>query len=242
LASIVATCPGIDRVVNRSKPGCSYDTYIPLLSLPAIFGVPPEAETPPIPYLTPDPARVQYWRNELADVPGPRVGISWQGSTIHKGDKLRSVHLNRFAPLAAVPGVTLCSLQKGTGTEQLTEPGAAGLGVLDYGARTGKDMADVAALMMSLDLVVSVDTALVHLAGALGRPAWVALPSAADWRWLRKGDTTRWYPGVRLFRQTARGDWDGVFGRLAAALAAEARARGERRGDHEPVAVHVVRA
>jgi tetratricopeptide (TPR) repeat protein len=231
LASLVATCPGVDRVVSRAKPGVTYDTHIPLLSLPGLFGVPPEAATAPIPYFTPDPARVDYWRAELAHVPGLKVGIAWQGSTVHKGDKLRSVRLTRFAPLAAVPGVTLCSLQKGTGTEQLAEPDAAGLGVVDLGARTGKEMADVAALLMNLDLLVSVDTALVHLAGALGRPAWVALPFAADWRWLRKGETTRWYPSVRLFRPTARGEWDGVFARLADAVAGAAQAKGEGRWD-----------
>jgi hypothetical protein len=231
LASLVATCPGIDKVVSRNKPGVTYDTHIPLLSLPSLFGVPPEAATAPVPYLHPDPARVAHWREELADVPGLRIGIAWQGSTIHKGDKLRSVPLTRFAPLAAVPGVSLCSIQKGTGSEQLTDPSAAPLNVIDLGARTGAEMADTAALMMNLDLVIAVDTAVVHLAGAMGRPAWVALPFAADWRWLREGERTLWYPTVRLFRQTVRGDWDGVFGRLAVALAAAARAKAEGRWD-----------
>ena len=110
--------------------------------------------------------------------------------------------------------------------------------MIDLGAKVGTEMADTAALMMNLDLVIAVDTAVVHLAGALGRPAWVALPFAADWRWQRKGETTRWYPSVRLFRQTTRGDWDGVFSRLAAALA---EAVGERPGawasphTHRPV-------
>src|SRR5579883_491889 len=227
LASILASCPGIDTIVNRSKPGVTYDTHIPLLSLPGLFGVPPEAATAPVPYLAPDPARVEHWQNELADVPGLRVGIAWQGSTVHKGDKLRSVHLTRFAPLAAVPGVSLCSIQKGTGSDHLTDPAVASMGVRDLGARTASEMADVAALMMNLDLIVAVDTAVVHLAGALGRPVWVALPFAADWRWQRQGETTRWYPSMRLFRQTTRGDWDGVFGRLAVALARAARAKAE---------------
>ncbi|QJW92550.1 tetratricopeptide repeat protein [Frigoriglobus tundricola] len=228
LAALVATCPGVDRVVSRGK-GVTYDTHIPLLSLPALFGVPPEAPTAPVPYLTPDPARVDHWRRELAAVPGLRVGIAWQGSAAHKGDKLRSVPLTRFGPLAAVPGVTLCSLQKGFGAEQLAAPEAAGLGIVDLGARTASDMADVAALMMSLDLIVAVDTALVHLAGALGRPAWVALPFAADWRWQRHAETTRWYTSVRLVRQGAWADWDGVFARLTADLAVAARLKAEGR-------------
>jgi Flp pilus assembly protein TadD len=231
LSALLSTCSGIDRIVNRHKPGVTYDTHIPLLSLPGLFGVPPEAATAPVPYLAPDPARVEYWRNELAPIAGLRVGIAWQGSTSHRGDKIRSVHLTRFAPLAAIPGVSLCSIQKGAGSEQLTDPSVAGLAVIDLGARTDSAMADVAALMMNLDLIVSVDTAVVHLAGALGRPVWVALPFAADWRWQRQGETTRWYPTARLFRPTVRGDWDGVFGRLAVALAAAVRSRGEGRSD-----------
>jgi tetratricopeptide (TPR) repeat protein len=228
LVSLVATCPGLDEVFPRGKPpGPVYNFHLPLLSLPGLFGVPPEAAVAPVPYLTPDPERVEYWRKELADVPGLKVGISWQGSTSHKGDKLRSVKLTQFAPLAAIPGVTLVSMQKGFGTEQLTEPGASGLGVIDFGARTKSEMMDAAALMANLDLIVSVDTALVHVAGAIGRPVWVAVTFAADWRWLREGETTAWYPTMRLFRQTDRGDWDGVFGRLAVALAAAARAKAE---------------
>jgi hypothetical protein len=175
---------------------------------------------------------VAYWRDELAGVPGLRVGIVWQGSTAHKGDKLRSVPLARFAPLAAIPGVSLCSLQKGTGTEQLTE--AAGLGVVDLGSKIKPEMADAAALLTALDLVVAVDTAIVHLAGALGVPVWVAVPFAADWRWLRDREDTPWYPSMRLFRQPGPGAWDPVFGRLAVALAGLVKARAERRPE-EPV-------
>ena len=228
LVALVKTCPGIDRVVSRAK-GVTYDTHIPLLSLPALFGVPPEVPTAPIPYLTPDPERVEFWRQELESVPGLRVGIAWQGSKAHKGDRLRSVPLTRFAPLAAVPGVTLCSLQKGYGTEQLAAPDAAGLGIIDLGVKTASDMADVAALMMSLDLVIAVDTALVHLAGALGRPVWAAVSFVADWRWQRGSETTRWYPSARLFRQATWGDWDGVFARLAEELTVAARLKAEGR-------------
>lgn len=220
LAGLIATCPGVDRVAPRgSGEVVTYDAHVPLLSLPALYGVPPAAATAPVPYFRPDPARVEHWRQELAALPGLKVGISWQGSTIHKGDKMRSVPLARFAGLAAVPGVTLVSVQKGPGTEQLADPAAAALRVADFGAKTSPEMADAAALMMSLDLLVSVDTAVVHVAGALGRPVWVAVPYAADWRWLRDREDTHWYPHTRLFRQTAPGDWDPVFERLAAALA-----------------------
>src|SRR5579883_912096 len=238
LASLIATCPGVDQVFSRNKPpGPVYNFHIPLLSLPGIFGVPPDAAIPQVPYLTPDPARVEHWRNELAAVPGLRVGIAWQGSTIHKGDKLRSVHLTRFAPLAAVPGVSLCSIQKGTGWEQLADQSAASMSVIDLGTRTKIEMMDTAALMMNLDLIVAVDTAVVHVTGALGRPVWVAVPFAADWRWLRRGETTAWYPTMRLFRQTTHGDWDGVFNRIADELTAAARAKGEGRWDGTAAAV-----
>jgi tetratricopeptide (TPR) repeat protein len=237
LSALVATCSGVDRIVSRHKPGVTYDTHIPLLSLPGLFGVPPEAATAVVPYLAPDPARVEYWRKELASIAGLRVGIAWQGSPSHRGDKIRSVRLTRFAPLAAVPGVSLCSIQKGAGSEQLSDPTVAGLGAIDLGARTQSAMADVAALMMNLDLIVSVDTAVVHLAGALGWPVWVALPFAADWRWLRGRDDTPWYPTMKLFRPTTRGDWDGVFGRLAVALAGAARAKAEGRWNASPLEV-----
>ena len=235
LASLAETCPGIDRVVPRGQSGPVFDRHVPMLSLPGLLGMPPDAPAAAVPYLRPPADRVAHWREQLADVPGLKVGIAWQGSTVHKGDRIRSVKLTRFAPLAAVPGVSLLSLQKGTGIEQLTDGSAAGLEITDLGAKTAPELADVAALMMSLDLVVSIDTALVHLAGALGRPVWVALPSAADWRWLRAGDSTAWYPTMRLFRQAGRGEWDGVFGRIAVAVAAAARAKAEGRWDADPL-------
>jgi hypothetical protein len=238
LATLIATCPGVDRVASRGKGGVTYDAHVALLSLPGIFGVPPQAAIAPVPYLTPDLERVEYWRKELAEFPGLKVGIAWQGSKVHKGDRLRSVPLTRFAPLAAVPGVTLISIQNGPGTEQLADGSAASMGVIDVGSRFAPDMADAAALMMSLDLVVSVDTAVVHLAGAIGRPVWVAIPFAPDWRWQRQREDTMWYPSMRLFRQTTRGDWDAVFGRMAVALAAASRAKAEGRWD-DPLRVSV---
>ena len=235
LTSLIATCPGVDRAAAKGEKA-TYDFHIPLLSLPGLLGVPPDAATAPIPYFRPDPERVEHWRNELANIPGLRVGIAWQGSKVHKGDRLRSVPLTRFAPLAAVPGVSLLSIQKGAGSEQLTDGSANDMGVIDLGSKIAPEMADAAALMMNLDLVVAVDTAVVHLAGALGRPVWVAIPSAPDWRWMRKREDTPWYPTMRLFRQSARGEWDGVFGRLAAALSAAARAKAEGRWESNPLA------
>jgi hypothetical protein len=231
LASLLTTCPGVDHVSPKERK-LVYDTHISLMSLPGLFGVDPDTTPAPVPYLRADPERVDYWRNELANISGLRVGISWQGSKNLKSDHLRSVPLTRFAPLATVPGVSLLSLQKGPGSEPLTKTSAKHMGVLDFGGKTAPEMADVAALMMNLDLVIAVDTSLAHLAGALGRPVWVAVPFAPDWRWFRDREDTPWYPTMRLFRQTERADWDSVFGRLAAALTVTSRAKAEGRGNN----------
>lgn len=238
LAGLLSSCPGIDRVVPRGTALPPHDFWAPLLSLPGLLGVPPNAATAPIPYLQPDPARVEFWRKEFEPTDDLRVGIAWQGSKVHRGDRLRSVRLTRFAPLAAIPGVRLFSLQKGAGSEQLADPEAAEMGVVDLGARTAADMGDVAALMTSLDLLITVDTALAHVAGALGVPIWVAVATPSDWRWLQNREDTLWYPTMRLFRQSRRGDWDAVFGRLAVALAGLVRER--RSGRREPAVAEVV--
>ncbi|VTU02538.1 flp pilus assembly protein : Flp pilus assembly protein TadD OS=Singulisphaera acidiphila (strain ATCC BAA-1392 / DSM 18658 / VKM B-2454 / MOB10) GN=Sinac_4781 PE=4 SV=1: TPR_16: TPR_16: TPR_11: TPR_10: TPR_12: Glyco_transf_9 [Gemmataceae bacterium] len=238
LVGLARTCPGVDRVVAQGEPIPACDAHAPLLSLPGLLGNLPPAAAAPVPYLRPDPDRVAFWRAELARVPGFKVGVAWQGSKAHKGDRRRSVRLTQFAPLAAVPGVTLCSLQKGAGSEQLGDPAAAGLGVVDLGGRTAADLGDAAALMLALDLVVCVDTALAHLAGALGRPVWVAVPFSPDWRWGAGGRTPTGTRRCGCYRQPARGTGAGVR-RLAADLAAAAAGRppGPRRGERTRGAV-----
>ena len=149
-------------------------------------------------------------------MPGYKVGIAWQGNPDHALDRRRSLPLQSFAPLAELPGVRLVSLQKGSGSEQLTEQGER-LGVLDLTDRL-VDFADTAALMSNLDLVITVDTAVAHLAGALHIPAWLVLPRIPDWRWLLERDDSPWYPSMRLFRQSTWGDWAGVIERVTEAL------------------------
>jgi hypothetical protein len=169
-----------------------------------------------VPYLEARPDLVGRWREELRPPGGFLVGIAWKGNPAHREDRLRSVGLDRFEPLARLPGVRLIGLQKGPGAEQIAEL-AGRLDVADLGRRLD-DFVDTAAVMRNLDLVVSVDSAPAHLAGALGVPTWVALPFAPDWRWLLGREDSPWYPSMRLFRQAAPGDWDGVFARMAEAL------------------------
>jgi Flp pilus assembly protein TadD len=218
LVRIVATCPGVENVVDDASQ-CAFDVQSPLLSLPRIFGTSLAAVPADIPYLSADPSLVDRWKKELGGSSKRKVGIAWQGSTLHRNDRNRSFPLALFEPLAGIERVRLFSLQTGFGTEQL-EALAGRLEVTDVGRRLD-DFSETAAVIKYLDLVVTADTALAHLAGALGTKVWVALPFAPDWRWLLDRDDSPWYPTMRLFRQTERGGWKGVFERIAAALQKE---------------------
>ena len=156
------------------------------------------------------------WRR----IDGFKIGIVWQGSRDFHLDHLRSIPLAQFAPLASLPGVRLVSLQKGFGSEQVA---AVDFPVLDLSGRLDEaagPFMDTAAVIRNLDLVVAPDTAIAHLAGALGVPVWVALQFSPDWRWLRDRDDSPWYPTMRLFRQTTFGGWPEVFERIAGAVQA----------------------
>jgi hypothetical protein len=148
------------------------------------------------------------------------LGIAWQGSPSYRYDRQRSIPLAQFAPLAHVPSVQLISLQKGPGKEQLLALADA-FPVVDFNNRLDEAagaFTDTAAIMSSLDLVITSDTALPHLAGALGIPVWIALPFVADWRWLLEREDSPWYPTMRLFRQTRLNQWEDVFERMAEEL------------------------
>jgi len=209
---------GIDRLVKISphrKPELEFDFYIPLLSLPGIFQTTLKTVPAEVPYIFADPHKKRTWQNRL-DKSNFRVGIVWAGGTIHLKDNLRSCRLNQFLPLARIPGVQLYGLQKGPASSQVQEFSDQ-ISLDNYG-KEFKDFSDTAAMISALDLVVSVDTAVAHLAGAMGKPVWVLLPSHADWRWMLNRNDSPWYPTMRLFRQNKAGDWEDVFQRVAGDL------------------------
>jgi len=216
LLPILKTAPGIDAVVGPEDKAPPFDLHLPLLSLPLIVGT--QADTVPaaIPYLVPDPGLVARWRERLGNHAGLAVGLVWQGNPAHPNDRRRSIQLDYLRPLLDCPGVRFVSLQVGPGREQLI-----GLEdrIVDAGSQVDTtSFADTAAIVANLDLVISIDSAMAHLAGALGKPVWIMLATAADWRWLKAGEGTPWYPQARLFRQQVAGGWAEMVRRLRAAL------------------------
>jgi hypothetical protein len=222
LVKLLAACPGIDRLVEAGHPLPPHDAHLPMLDLPRIFGTTLETIPAEVPYVLADPGLIEKWQEELRGIEGFKVGVAWQGNPQYRGDRARSLPLSCFEPLADLPGVRLLSLQKGAGVEQL-QVLAGRFSVTEVGSRLN-DFMDTAAVLRNLDLVIACDTAVAHLAGALGVPVWVALPRASDWRWLLDRDDSPWYPTMRLFRQTRGGDWDEVVARIAAELSKRVRA------------------
>lgn len=215
LLAILAGCPGIDQLVGHGAPLPEFAVHAPLMSLPGIFGTVLATIPADVPYVSADAGLVEKWRHELHAHSGFKIGINWQGSATHKKDRLRSIPLEHFAPLARLRGVTLLSLQKGQGVERLPD-------VIDLGSRldqSGGAFMDTAAVMKNLDLVITSDTSTAHLAGALGVPVWIGLPFAPDWRWFLERSDSPWYPSARLFRQRRPGDWTDVLERMTAEVA-----------------------
>lgn len=218
LIRLLSSVPGIAEMRPQAgeMPLPKADFQMPLMSLPSRFGV----------TFGTVPAVVPYLRTPLAIVgpsvprpPGVRfaIGIVWGGRPEHTNDHNRSMPLQHFLSLAELPGVALYSLQKGPRVQDLAALGANAL-VYDLGPQI-QDFVDTARLMEQLDLIISIDTSVVHLAGALGRPCFVLLPFTPDWRWLNGRDDTPWYPTLRLFRQTRPTDWKGVMQRVRATVA-----------------------
>ena len=218
LARLLATCPGIDEVFAEGSLLPDFAFYAPLMSLPTILGTSLSSVPAEVPYVTADRALVEQWRGELEPGGGFKIGIAWQGNPRYRRDHQRSFRLAQLEPLARVEGVRLLSLQKGAGTDQIAQLGER-FAVSDLGSQF-TDFMDTAAVMRNLDLVITSDSSIAHLAGALGVRIWVAIPVAADWRWLNEREDSPWYPTMRLFRQKRWGDWDEVFARMAGELAA----------------------
>jgi hypothetical protein len=211
--------PGIE-VVALSSQGFDFDFYAALLSMPLAFRTTLANVPSNVPYLRAESDRVASWRERLGDT-GFRIGICWQGNRDPEIDKGRSFSPRYFETLAKLPHVRLISLQKNDGVGQLHElPNWMKIETLGDSFDAPPDaFVDTAAVMENVDLVITSDTAIAHLAGALGRPTWVALKHVPDWRWGLDRSDSPWYPTIRLFRQATPDDWSGVFAEMASNLA-----------------------
>jgi hypothetical protein len=241
LLQLVARCAGVDLAFDGScyTPKCHVQA--PLLSLPGILGTTLDNVPAEVPYLFADPILVDHWEREISSAVGEidalaggvghptessvrrkpfLIGVAWQGNPSHADDRWRSFRLSHLAPLAGLAGVRLISLQTTHGLDQLEADGAR-LRIIDLPRRRGRDFMETAAIMMHLDLVITPDTAVAHLAGGLGRRVWLGLSTVQEWRWPAGKETSPWYPTARVFRQTKLNDWDGVFERMAAELKRE---------------------
>jgi tetratricopeptide (TPR) repeat protein len=208
---------GMYRVGDALPP---FDLHCPLLSLPFAFGTTVATIPAPVPYLRTPRARIETWQARMAHIARPRVGLVWSGKPTHKNDHNRSIELSRLEPWLSIVDVQFVSLQREY--READMPALNRLPILRFeDALT--DFADTAALMSELDLVIAVDTAVAHLAGALARPLWLLLSHIQDWRWLRGRTDSPWYPTARLFRQPQSGEWDGVITCVAEELAAFAK-------------------
>jgi len=207
------------KLFQRWPDAPDYAAFAALSGLPRLAGTRLDNVPAPIPYLRADPSRVALWKQRLDGlVPAGfrRIGVIWAGRPTHNNDRNRSALLSDFLPIANVPGIALLALQKGPKTGQAGEYyGRAPL--INVGAEI-QDYDDTMAILENLERLVTVDTSVAHLAGAMGRPVWIMLPCAPDWRWLLEREDSPWYPTVRLFRQTQVRRWDDVAQRIAAAL------------------------
>ena len=213
LVSLVRSMPDVERVVSELDDLSGLDVEAPLPSLPAIFGTTLESIPCDVPYLHVADEPREAWRQRLSEASGLRIGVAWQGRPTNLRDRLRSFPLAALEPLALLPGVRLFSVQKGAGREQLAAV-AGRWPIVDLDGEL-HEFADTAAALVNLDLVVTCDSAVAHLAGALGVPVHVALPIVPEWRWLLERTDSPWYPRMRLWRQSRAGDWSEVFARLA---------------------------
>jgi Flp pilus assembly protein TadD len=216
LVRIVQNLPGIDEVVSRSRssPAARVDCHCPLTSLPLLFKTRVETIPGKVPYSTIPEALRRKWADRVGAVKQPRVGLVWAGRSDYPKDALRSVRLEKFSPLFEVPGINFVNLQKGREAGQIGETRFALVDFMDGCT----DMLETGALVEQLDLVICVDTAVMHLAGALGKPLWLLNRFETEWRWMLDREHSPWYPTMRIFRQRRPDDWDEVMARVSSAL------------------------
>jgi len=222
VAELVSTAPGIESVIVHGDPIPPVDCHVTLLSLPYLLSDRIDLDIPcNTPYVKADDDVVAHWRQRLESVFGLKVGIAWQGNPDNPADARRSVPLSQFFALARVPGVQLVSLQAFHGVEQL-EGLPDDVKIMDFGDDLvcNQGLRYPAGLVAAVDLVISIDSVMVHLAGAMAKPVWVSLMANPCWRWQLGRNDSPWYPNMRLFRERNRGDWDHVFDEIAVALAA----------------------
>ncbi len=230
LLRLLCGLEGVAAIVAADDPLPAFDAWTSMMSLPRVFRTTLETIPNTVPYLRADPGKVVAWQRRLAAFSGRKVGLVWAGSPrpgvpfAAKVDQRRSIDLRHYAALGGVPGLCLISLQKGDPAAQAREP-PEGMVLHDWTDELD-DLADTAALVEALDLVISVDTSMVHLAGALGKPVWVLNRYDQCWRWLRERSDSPWYPSARLFQQRTPRDWPGVIADVAEALRQALRGTG----------------
>ncbi len=219
LTSLLKNCAGIDRITEKKSSGKlpdNFDVHAPLLSLPGLIGTTLESIPSDGPYIDAGPDLIDKWRIRLDDDNKYKIGIVWAGNPNHMNDHSRSCPLSHFASLSEISGLSFYSLQKGEASADINNP-SNGIEITNIDIDLN-DFTDTAAVIANLDLVISVDTVVAHLAGAIGKPVWTLLPFAPDWRWLLNRSDSPWYPSMRLFRQTRPDDWAGVFEQVKEAL------------------------
>jgi hypothetical protein len=215
LQELMSSLAGTTQIIIKGNALPDFDLQCPLLSLPLALGTRLETIPAATPYLRAPEEALKNWQGRLGPKARPRIGLAWSGNPKHKNDKNRSISLRSLLPLLDIEA-TFVSLQKGVRPDDsmvLREHDD----ILDFGD-TVKDFSDIAALISHMDLVISVDTSVAHLAGALAKPVWILLPFIPDWRWLLDRDDSPWYPTARLFRQDDTRGWDSVIMRVHEAL------------------------
>jgi tetratricopeptide (TPR) repeat protein len=225
LMQVLRSLPLRGKLLARGDSLPNTEFHIPLLSLPLALGTRIDTIPGGVPYLSVDPQDLRTWKERLAALPGRKIGLNWHGNP--RAESLSALQARSFplaaaAPLTEVPGITLVSLQKGAGSEQRAQVGFTDrIAQLTDPLHLGpaEIATETAAILQCLDLVITADTALAHLAGALGVQVWIVLQEVADWRWLVDRTDSPWYPTMRLFRQRSTGDWAEVFQRIARELA-----------------------